>query len=174
MITVTLGTIPYPFDRAIAWIQDLLESEIITEPIFIQNGVTDVSQVSQYPLVKTKSIIEYGQLIHIVNNSRLVISHAGQGSTRMLAAQQASFILLPRLASYKEHIDDHQLFFAQTMQQFGIGHCLNLEDLTHIILSPPPPFKSELFEGPRLSEHLKRRYPRESQISSVEESEKVT
>lgn len=98
MLTVTLGTIPYPFPRVIAWLQVLIENGLVTEPTFIQSGVTDVSPLAGYSLIQTRPIVESSELIHMVNQSRLVISHAGQGSTRMLAAQGASFVLLPRLA----------------------------------------------------------------------------
>jgi UDP-N-acetylglucosamine transferase subunit ALG13 len=164
MLTVTLGTIPYPFPRVIAWLQVLIENGLITEPTFIQSGVTDVSPLAGYSLIQTRPIVESSELIHMVNQSRLVISHAGQGSTRMLAAQGASFVLLPRLALHKEHIDDHQLLFARSMQPFGIRHCLTLDELSLAILNPPSPLEIQLFNGPQLSEYLREAYPKEARI----------
>jgi len=57
-----------------------------------------------------------------VKEASLIISHAGQGSTRMLADMEACFAL-PRLKRYGEHVDDHQLLFARTVEKFGIHHC---------------------------------------------------
>lgn len=159
MITITLGTIPFSFDRAINWLDSLLQKEIITEDVYVQHGTTDVSVLAKYPYVTTVSIVETSILMEQIDNSRLVISHAGQGLTRALAARGTSFILLPRLAQYKEHIDDHQLWFAQGVEKMGIPLCQSFEDFEDLILHPPKPFKGKLFDGPKLAEHLLQTYP---------------
>ena len=122
MITVTLGTIPFSFDRAIGWLDNLLDTGVICESVFVQHGTTDVSALLNYPFVKTTPIVETSLLMKQVQESRLIISHAGQGLTRGLAAQGACFILLPRLAYYKEHVDDHQLWFARGVEKLGIPY----------------------------------------------------
>ncbi|MEB3182609.1 MAG: glycosyltransferase [Nostocaceae cyanobacterium] len=159
MITVCLGTIPYPFERAINWLSILLESGVISESVFVQHYNTDVSALAKYPFVTTTPIVEFNTLMEKVDNSRLVISHAGDGLTRALAIHKASFVLLPRLARYQEHIDDHQLLLAQSIESFGISYCLSLESLERMILNPPPRFQGTLFAGPKLAEHLLERYP---------------
>ncbi|MBO3458285.1 glycosyl transferase [Aetokthonos hydrillicola Thurmond2011] len=159
MITVTLGTIPFPFDRAINWLSVLLEVGIISENVFVQHGITDVSSLAKYSLVTTTPIVETSTLMKQIENSNLVISHAGQGLTKILASQGACFILLPRLSRYKEHIDDHQLFFAKEVEKLGIPYCLSLENLQEAILHPPPPFQRRLFEEPKLVNHLLKVYP---------------
>lgn len=167
MITVTLGTIPYSFERAITWLNVLLEQNIIAEPVFVQHGITDVLSIAAHPLVEAKPIVDIEELTERINQSRLVISHGGQGSTSMLAAQEASFILLPRLSQYKEHVDDHQLFFARCVQQYGIQHCLTLKEVEQAILCPPPPFQGQLFSGGKLSEYLKDRYSKKSYFQGL-------
>lgn len=162
MITVTLGTIPYSFERAINWLNVLLEQNVINEPVFVQHGITNVLSVATHPLVETKPIVDIEELTERVNQSRLVLSHAGQGSTSMLATQKASFILLPRLSQYKEHVDDHQLYFARCVEPYGIQYCLSLKEVEQAILCPPPPFQGQLFSGGKLSEYLKDRYSKKS------------
>jgi UDP-N-acetylglucosamine transferase subunit ALG13 len=159
MILVTLGTIPFPFDRAIDWIAFLLENGTISEPVFVQYGVSNVAPIMKHRLVTAESIVQSKDLMKIVDASRLVISHAGQGSTRSLAERGARFVLLPRLASHCEHIDDHQLLFAKSVERLGVLSCLSLNDLQQSVLQPPPPFQGQLFEGPRLAEHLLKAYP---------------
>lgn len=160
MITVILGTSPYPFNRAISWIVTLIQSQVINESVFLQSGVTDASAIAQHPLVQKKSLISASELTDLVKASRVVISHAGQGSARMLVAQGASFILLPRLARYREHVDDHQLSFAQATQQFGVNYCLDFEALKQAVLTPPQPLPNrKLFSGPKLADYLCRVYP---------------
>ena len=159
MITVTLGTIPFPFERAIDWLDRLLNAGVISEKVFVQHGTTDVSALAKYINVKTAPIVETSSLKKTIEQSRLIISHAGQGSTRGLASQGASFILLPRLARYNEHIDDHQLWFAQGVEKLGIRYCTSLDNLEQAIKCPPPSFRGQIFDEPKLAEHLMQIYP---------------
>lgn len=156
---MTLGTIAYPFDRAVRWIKICLEKDLITEPIFIQHGATNVSSIVDHPLITAKSIVPNEQWLDLVCSSRLVISHAGQGSTRILAEKNARFFLLPRLALYREHVDDHQIMFAKSIRPTGITYCTTIEEFQALIKTPPPPFKGNIFEGPRLAEFLLKKYP---------------
>ncbi|NJL54798.1 glycosyl transferase [bacterium] len=158
MILVTLGTISYPFDRAIRWLEICLTNQVILEPVFIQHGATDVSPLIEHPLITAKSTVPLDQWLELVNQSRLIISHAGQGSTRILAENHASFFLLPRLSLYREHVDDHQAMFAQSIRHTGITSCSTIEEFQWLILNPPPAFKGNVFEGPRLADYLLEKY----------------
>ena len=159
MITITLGTIPYSFDRAIKWIDILLERKVINEPVFIQHGVSDVSQIIDHPLVTAAPKVPFSEFVSLLEHSRLVIAHAGQGSTRDLAARGANFVIVPRLSQFREHIDDHQLAFAESVASFGIRCCLTFDDLAKVIRAPSACLESALFDGPYLSNYLIQRYP---------------
>jgi UDP-N-acetylglucosamine transferase subunit ALG13 len=159
MIVVTLGTIPYSFNRAIDWLAFLLKKGVITEPVFVQYGTSNVQMLHSYDQVTLEAFVSSSQLTELVDNARLVISHAGQGSTQMLAARGARFTLLPRLKQYGEHVDDHQLLFSQSVAPLGVQHCLTLEELEYSILTPPSPLKTQLFSGPKLADHLQMNYP---------------
>lgn len=159
MILMTLGTINFQFDRAIAWLSICLEQGLISEPVFVQYGVSDASILAKYPLVTTEPIIEPKRMMALVDASRLIISHAGQGSVRMLAARKTSFVLLPRLKRYGEHIDDHQLWFVQAVEELLGRQCLSLRELEQAVLQPPPRFQKRLFDGPKLANHLLAVHP---------------
>ncbi len=159
MITLTLGTAPFPFNRAIIWLEELLEKGLITEPVFIQYGATSIARIATNPLISGESIIRFDQLTEITQESRLVISHAGQGSTRNFAARQLSFVILPRLARFREHVDDHQLLFAKSVAKFGVRYCLSYEDMEDVVLHPPAPFQGQLLQGAKLADHLLEMYP---------------
>ena len=159
MITVTLGTISYPFERALVWIERLLETKLIDEPIFIQYGSSDIGPIAHHPLVTAMPTVSRPTLEHWVDQSRLVIAHAGQGTTRMLIEREAHFILLPRLAQHGEHVDDHQLAFAQSTQSLGVLHGLSMTVLRAAIINPPALVKTDFFDGPKLSTHLLQKYP---------------
>lgn len=162
MITVTLGTIPFPFERVIQWLETLVEDGTISESVFVQYGVSDISRIEKHPLITVAPLLEREKLLQLVTNSRLVISHAGQGSTRWLAACKVSFVIVPRLARYGEHIDDHQLSFAKSVESFGARYCLSLDELRSTILEPPEPFQGELLSGSKLVDHLLQVYPTET------------
>ncbi|MEO0984903.1 MAG: glycosyltransferase [Cyanobacteria bacterium J06639_14] len=158
MITITLGTIPFPFSRAIDWIFDLLQQNIITEPVFLQHGISDISKLGRHPLVTAMPKTSYQHLVAMTQQSRLVISHAGQGSTRDLSNRGIQFVLLPRLAQYKEHIDDHQLTFAESILPQRDYYCLSREELAAAIQFPPPALEHPLLMGPDLSQYLRSVY----------------
>lgn len=157
MILFTIGTIVYPFDRSINWLKTLIEEQIIDEPVLLQHGCTSVAGLN-HPMVGPTAWLDRDEMQRAVRASSLVISHAGQGSTRMLADMGARFVLLPRLKRYGEHVDDHQLHFARSMEPLGVNHCTDLSKLSEYILNPPPPISGELFNSPNLVEHLLQQY----------------
>jgi UDP-N-acetylglucosamine transferase subunit ALG13 len=164
---VTLGTIAYPFDRAITWLDRLLSCGIIAEPVFLQHGITNITAITAHPLLQAEPFVHSDRLTELVQTSRLVISHAGQGSTRQFILQGTRLILLPRLASYGEHVDDHQLYFARGVAHFGVPFCQNLASFEQAVLHPPPRIQMQLFSEPRLADHLLKAYPAPSEIPPV-------
>jgi UDP-N-acetylglucosamine transferase subunit ALG13 len=157
MIVYTLGTIFFPFDRAVNWLQILLEKEIIVEPVLLQHGATATAKLN-HPLLTSVPSLSRNEIYSAVKQSSLVISHAGQGSTRMLAEMGACFVLLPRLRRYGEHVDDHQLLFARAVEKFDIRYCTELDQLIKYVKERPSPFRGELFKAPSLTEYLIARY----------------
>lgn len=157
MIVFTLGTIAYPFNRAVDWLELLLKQETITEPVLFQHGAT-VAPCFKHPLLTAVTSLSKSEMQETVRQASLVVAHAGQGSTRMLAKMGASFVLIPRLKCYGEHIDDHQLFFARSVERFGVNHCINFTDLVRYIQHPPLPLGKELFDAPSLAKYFQECY----------------
>ncbi|BAY31634.1 glycosyltransferase 28 domain protein [Nostoc carneum NIES-2107] len=163
MILMTLGTISFPFDRAVLWLKTLRERGVISESVFLQYGTSDVSILKGMSSLTLEPTVTSQELMKLVDASRLVISHAGQGSTKMLAARGASFVILPRLKRYGEHVDDHQLLFAQSVAKFGIRSFIYLDELQKAIINPPPYFQENIFTSPRLTDYLLMQYPPQNQ-----------
>jgi UDP-N-acetylglucosamine transferase subunit ALG13 len=159
MILVTLGTIPYPFNRAIEWLDTLLKNSVIDGQVFVQHGVSNVDILQGNPQLTLQALVEAAEFVELVDQATLVISHAGQGSTRLLASKGARFILIPRLKRYGEHVDDHQHMFCQAVGSLGIKYCLSLEELEQAVVDPPPQLPNDLFAGPKLADYLQRAYP---------------
>lgn len=157
MILLTVGTIIFPFNRLVDWLEVMLTESVITEPVLFQYGSTAIDQL-RHPLLTLVPSLTRQEMQDAVRQSSLVLSHAGQGSTRMLAEMQARFILLPRLKRHGEHVDDHQLWFAESVEKFGIHYCTELDPLIQQLQDPPDPFQGELFNAPSLVEYLVERY----------------
>lgn len=176
MIVYTLGTIFFPFNRALSWLQELLDKEIIVEPVLLQHGATSAANLS-HPLVTSVASLTIDEMHDAVSQASLVISHAGQGSTRMLTKMGACFVVLPRLKRYGEHVDDHQLLFAHTIAKFGIKYCTELEQLVEYVKQRPTSPVGGMFNAPLLTEHLIAQYPglelpKETQSLKLHEIEK--
>jgi UDP-N-acetylglucosamine transferase subunit ALG13 len=159
MILMTLGTVSFPFNRAVKWLEILIERGAISESVFLQYGESDVSLLQGNPQVTLEPTVTSDELFQLVDCSRLVISHAGQGSTKMLAARGAHFVLLPRLKRYGEHVDDHQFLFAKAVAQLGIKSFVSLDELEKAILEPPSYFREKIFSSPKLTDYLLIQYP---------------
>ncbi|NEQ52044.1 MAG: glycosyl transferase [Leptolyngbya sp. SIO3F4] len=159
MILFTLGTTEYPFNRLIWWIKDLVERNIITEDIFIQHGASDISCLQQYRTIRFEKILSFQDMVQFIQQSRVVISHAGQGSTRLLTDEKVNFALVPRLSKYGEHVDDHQWLFAQAMSQFGVKYCLDINDIIEAVNIPPRVVHPTIFSSQKLAEYLIKTYP---------------
>ncbi|MGF1480885.1 MAG: glycosyltransferase [Cyanophyceae cyanobacterium] len=157
MIVVTLGTSLFPFERAVDWLQKLLNQKIIDEPVLFQHGSTLANNLS-HPLLTSVVSLSNSEMTQSIRQASFIISHAGQGSTRLLAEMKTSFVLLPRLKCYGEHVDDHQLLFARAVEKFGVCYCTEFEQLANYVKHRPTPFSKELFTAPLLVDHLVRQY----------------
>ena len=87
----------------------------LPQPVMVQYGNTPF-QGSGCSARAFLGMVEFGRFM---TESELLILHAGAGS--VIHAIQAGKIpvVMPRLAKYGEHIDDHQLEFARAMAEAG-------------------------------------------------------
>ena len=86
MIFVTTGSQKFQFNRLLQKIDLLIEEGMIREEVFAQIG-----------------------------ECRMVITHGGTGGIIGAVKQGKKVIAVPRLASYGEHVDDHQV---QLLREF--------------------------------------------------------
>jgi UDP-N-acetylglucosamine transferase subunit ALG13 len=81
----------------------------------------------------------------------VVISHAGVGAALTALRAGKHPILMPRLATHHEHVDDHQLQVARELERRGLATTRSPDDLTFtdivdasrrsVLTTPPPPFQ---------------------------------
>ncbi len=129
MIFVTVGMHSAGFDRLIR-AMDKIASQI-DEPVVMQIGSTSY----QPQHAEFFRFAAYEEMQDFNRQSRLVVC---QAATSILTAleQGTPVIAVPRQKRYGEHIDDHQVEFAQALSELiGIKVILNVDDLQPDLIS---------------------------------------
>jgi UDP-N-acetylglucosamine transferase subunit ALG13 len=100
---VSIGNAHQQFQRLLKAVDSI--AHLLPQPVVIQHGHTPFRTEK----CKTVPFLEMTEFERLIRESELVILHAGAGG--ILAAVQAGKVpvLMPRRASYGEHIDDHQV-----------------------------------------------------------------
>lgn len=105
MIFVTVGSQKFQFNRLLEKIDKLIEDGVIKEEVYAQIGVSDYTpQNYEYEDFMTQE--EFNEKIQ---ESDLVITHAGTGVIINSLKRNKKVIGIPRLVQYNEHVDDHQI-----------------------------------------------------------------
>jgi UDP-N-acetylglucosamine--N-acetylmuramyl-(pentapeptide) pyrophosphoryl-undecaprenol N-acetylglucosamine transferase len=115
VIFVTLGTHEQPFERALDLLAPLSEGD----DLLVQHGSTPPRP--QWPGVEWSRYLDWEPLIARMQDADVVITHAGVGSAVTAIRAGKKPILLPRLARFGEHVDDHQLQLAERLAAFGMA-----------------------------------------------------
>lgn len=110
MIFATVGT-QGQFDRLIRAIDEWAGASGKTD-IFAQTGQSDYR--ARY--IRTERFLDATEFRERVEAASLVISHAGMGSIITALELGKRLIVMPRLARFGEHRNDHQL---ATAKRFG-------------------------------------------------------
>jgi UDP-N-acetylglucosamine transferase subunit ALG13 len=115
VIFVTLGTHEQPFDRAL----DLVTALADREELLIQHGATRARP--SLPRIEWLAYLDWEPLTLWMRDAEVVITHAGVGSAVTAIRAGKKPVLVPRLARFGEHVDDHQLQLAKRLAEFGLA-----------------------------------------------------
>ncbi|MSS74678.1 beta-1,4-galactosyltransferase [Candidatus Pacearchaeota archaeon] len=127
MIFVTIGTHPGQFDRLIKRIDEIAPH--IKEKIIIQTGFTKYVPKNVEHFVFAESLEPY------FRDARLVISHSATSLLEFVLSNKKPIITVPRQKKFGEHINDHQVEFAEALHlRTGIKVILNIQDITPQLL----------------------------------------
>lgn len=128
MIFITLGSQKFQFNRLLEAIDELINKQIISEEVFAQIGYSDYEPQH----FKYEKFMDRSNFSIMMGKADLVITHGGTGAIISAVKKGKKVIAVPRLAKYKEHVDDHQL---QLIDQFkeqnlicGVESCDELQD----------------------------------------------
>ena len=105
MIFVTIGTHTDQFDRLIRRIDEIAPK--IKEEIIIQRGFT------RYIPKNVKSFDFTDEMGKYYKKARIVIAQSATSLIEFILKYGKPIITVPREAKYKEHINDHQVEFAE-------------------------------------------------------------
>lgn len=126
MVLVTVGSQKFPFDRLLIKVDRLVESGIIAQETVMQTGSSSfIPSHCRYQAFYDKET-----LARLMEQCDILITHGGVGTMIEAVRKGKKTIAVPRLARYKEHVDDHQL---QVMREFHAMHlvyaCPDVEKL---------------------------------------------
>lgn len=130
MIFITLGTQKFNFNRLLKKIDYFINKGEIREKVIAQIGYS-----TYHPkYYKYCTFINDDTFEQYIENSRIIITHAGVGTILKAKKRGKKVIVIPRLKKYKEHVDDHQLEITKNFSKKKlIIPCYDLNELTNII-----------------------------------------
>jgi UDP-N-acetylglucosamine transferase subunit ALG13 len=120
---VTLGTIPFPFGRAVEQLLDLLPEDA---EVVWQTGHTDAPALGG----DARAAVPAAELHKAFRWADLVVAHSGVGSALDALDAGRHPVLLHRDPAHGEHIDDHQVLVASELERRGLATSRRVEDLS--------------------------------------------
>ena len=115
MIFVTVGSQKFPFDRLIKKVDQMVREQLLAEEVCIQTGT------SRYvPACRHQAFCEPELFAQWMEDCTVLITHGGAGTMVDAVKRGKKTIVVPRLARYGEHVDDHQLELTQRLHQLKL------------------------------------------------------
>ena len=133
MILVTVGTNEARFDRLLEALDGLGERE----ELLVQHGPSPVRP----PGARCVEFLPFDELTAEMRRARVVITHAGVGSTIASLLNGKRPVVVPRLARWGEAVDDHQVPFGRRLHDAGLVHFV--EDPAGLPAAVAGPVESE-------------------------------
>ena len=111
---VVFGNDKHQFTR----LRDLIVQnlDLLPSPVVVQHGFTDFISKN----IILKDFFSDDEFNANLDQSSLIISHGGAGVPLWSLKNKTCVILVPRLASYKEHINNHQLESSESFSKNSI------------------------------------------------------
>ena len=124
MIFVTVGTHEQPFNRLVEYIDNLKKNGTITEEVIIQTGYSTYEP--KYCI--WQKLFPYQEMIKLVDEARIVITHGGPSSFIMPLQIGKTPIVVPRRYEFNEHVNNHQVSFSKAVAE-RMGTIIVVEDM---------------------------------------------
>ena len=124
MIFVTVGTHEQPFNRLVEYIDNLKKDGTIAEEVIIQTGYSTYEP----KYCKWQKLFPYQEMIKLVGEARIVITHGGPSSFIMPLQIGKTPIVVPRRHEFNEHVNDHQVSFSKAVME-RIGTIIVVDEM---------------------------------------------
>ena len=137
MIFVTVGTQLAPFDRLLEAVSALSSDE----DVVVQHGISKVRPEGAVCV----DFLPFDAYLDHIRRARVVIAHAGVGSTMIALLNGKRPIVMPRLGEFgEEEADTHQREFARRLHDAGLVVLVEdpadlVDAVAHADTSPVPP-----------------------------------
>ena len=113
MIFVTLGTNDESFERLLKAIDKEIDKGTIKEKVIVQAGCTKYESKNMEIL----DLVPRDEFEKLISECNLLITHGGVGSILTGINKGKKVIVVPRLAKYNEHGNDHQLQIVENFSE---------------------------------------------------------
>lgn len=131
MIFVAVGTQKFPFHRLLRSVDEIVGRGVEQEEVFAQIGYSNYMPLN-YKYTEFLSGEEYSRYIR---ECSLMITHSGVATIIAGLRNKKPVIVMPRLARYGEHVDDHQVQIATSFATKNmILQCGEHDDLEELIV----------------------------------------
>jgi UDP-N-acetylglucosamine--N-acetylmuramyl-(pentapeptide) pyrophosphoryl-undecaprenol N-acetylglucosamine transferase len=112
MILITCGSSHLPFDRLVT-AAAALDTD---ERLVVQHGPSAV----RVPSATNVDFVPMAELTRLIDEARVVVTHAGVGSILVALSHGKRPVVVPRRGSSAEAVDDHQLECARRFSRAGL------------------------------------------------------
>ena len=124
MIFVILGTQKFQLNRLLKKLDQYVAQGLLQDEVIAQIGYSDYLPKNY----KYYEFLNKEEFDKMVAKADIVITHSGVGSIIDALNCHKPVIVFPRLAKYKEHIDDHQLDIAKAFSRKKFVLCCDEND----------------------------------------------
>lgn len=117
MIFVITGMEVHPFDRLARAVDELGRTGAVGEDFFMQLGTCNYEPHH----VRYERFLSFGDVREQIGRASVVVTHAGAGSALLCIEQGKRPVVVPRRPVYGEQVDEHQLPFAEKLENAGLA-----------------------------------------------------
>lgn len=120
-VVVSVGTDHHPFERLVEW-TDQWAALHPDRKVFLQRGTSKAPEN-----VVSADIVAHGELLRLFSTSIVVVSHGGPSTVMDARASGRLPIVVPRDPDRGEHVDGHQMRFADHLELHGLARLAGSE-----------------------------------------------
>lgn len=130
MVFVAVGTQKFPFNRLLKAVDELIEQGRLEEEVFAQVGHSDyVPRNYAY-----KDFLSKEEFQSCIERCDLLITHSGVATIIAGLKLRKPAVVVPRLARFGEHVDDHQFQIAENFSSKNmLLMCREEDDLAELV-----------------------------------------